>query len=108
MGTDHLRLAQADSDPVARLAAAPPLHLFWEYDEQVRLDPPLQVAAAKVTEFGSIHHVRWLIQRFGIDAIKQWLLTSRVVSGDRKSVNLMCVMTGIKLDQVRLSPVWTQ
>lgn len=83
-----------------------PRHQFWEYDETVRSDPTFQVAAAQVTEFGSLGDRCWLISTFVRDRIRHWLMTVRVVSCDRKSVNLMCVLAGTVLTQVRLSPKW--
>ncbi len=83
-----------------------PSHLFWEYDEDIRRNPPLEVAVPKITLLGDLPDIQWLIRRFGRERIREGMYAVRVVGADRKSVNMMCVVVDADISRVRCSPDW--
>ena len=81
-------------------------HLLWEYSEDIRLRPSFPVIAAKITQFGDLNDIRWLVQSYGRHAIKDWLENSLVIGADRRSVALMCLVSGASIDHVAVAPDW--
>jgi hypothetical protein len=95
-----------ESQSLPALPPAAVTRLLWEYDAAIRADPPFRILAAKIAEHGDIDAIRWLLATHGPDRLAAWLRSARVVSLDERAAAFWCLLTGVRRDEIRISPTW--
>ena len=82
--------------------------LLWEYDEIVQANPPFKILAAKIAEHGDLEAIRWLLATHGTAPLAAWLRSARVVSLDERAAAFWCLLTGVRRDEIHISPTWVR